>query len=105
MFVAIYLQRFSLIPAAIILFLTAFFISLIITAIAKRIALRLGFMDAPGERKVHTIATPRNGGIGIFWGFALPLLLDARARAEASGDPVTLARADALLPGGHFRPG
>ncbi len=28
----------------------------------------------PGHRKVHTVATPRNGGIGIFWGFALPLL-------------------------------
>ena len=63
-----------MISAAVILFLAAFFISLLITALAKRIALRLGFMDAPGERKVHTIATPRNGGIGIFWGFALPLL-------------------------------
>ncbi len=32
-------------------------------------------MDAPGDRKVHTISTPRNGGIGIFWGFAIPLLV------------------------------
>jgi UDP-GlcNAc:undecaprenyl-phosphate GlcNAc-1-phosphate transferase len=58
-----------------ILFLASFLISLCGTALAKRFALRLGLMDAPGHRKVHIIATPRNGGIGIFWGFALPLLL------------------------------
>ncbi len=57
-----------------ILFIIAFIVSLIGTALAKRYALRLGLMDAPGHRKVHTVATPRNGGIGIFWGFALPLV-------------------------------
>lgn len=56
------------------LFLIAFLVSLLGTALAKRYALRLGLMDDPGHRKVHTVSTPRNGGIGIFWGFALPLL-------------------------------
>ena len=58
-----------------ILFVIAFIVSLIGTALARRYALRLGLMDAPGHRKVHTVATPRNGGIGIFWGFALPLVV------------------------------
>ena len=58
-----------------ILFAIAFLVSLIGTALARRYALRLGLMDAPGHRKVHTVATPRNGGIGIFWGFALPLVV------------------------------
>jgi UDP-GlcNAc:undecaprenyl-phosphate/decaprenyl-phosphate GlcNAc-1-phosphate transferase len=56
------------------LFVIAFVVSVIVTALARRYALRLGLMDAPGHRKVHTVSTPRNGGIGIFWGFALPLV-------------------------------
>jgi UDP-GlcNAc:undecaprenyl-phosphate GlcNAc-1-phosphate transferase len=31
-------------------------------------------MDQPGMRKVHEMPTPRNGGIGIFAGIAVPLL-------------------------------
>jgi UDP-GlcNAc:undecaprenyl-phosphate GlcNAc-1-phosphate transferase len=57
------------------LFVLAFVLSLIGTALARRYARRLGLMDAPGQRKVHTVATPRNGGIGIFWGFAIPLVI------------------------------
>src|ERR1035437_4231987 len=64
-----------MIIAAVILFLVAFTISLVGVGLARRYALRLGLMDDPGHRKVHTVATPRNGGIGIFWGFALPLIV------------------------------
>lgn len=63
-----------LIPAA-ILFLSAFTISLLGVLLAKKIAPRFGLIDAPGQRKVHTLPTPRNGGIGIFLGFAIPLTL------------------------------
>ncbi len=64
-----------MILAGSLLFVLAFVISLIGTFFAKRFARRLGLMDAPGERKVHAVSTPRNGGIGIFWGFSVPLLL------------------------------
>jgi len=57
----------------IIVFLLSLLTSLVMTALARRYARRLGLMDQPGQRKVHTTATPRNGGIGIFWGIALPL--------------------------------
>jgi len=63
-----------MILAAVAIFLAAFFLSVGGTYVARRYAGRLGLMDDPGHRKVHTVATPRNGGIGIFWGFALPLL-------------------------------
>jgi UDP-GlcNAc:undecaprenyl-phosphate GlcNAc-1-phosphate transferase len=63
-----------MIIGALSVFLIAFLVSLAGTAFAKRYALRLGLMDAPGHRKVHTVSTPRNGGIGIFWGFALPVI-------------------------------
>jgi len=62
-----------LIPA-LILFLSSLAASLVFTWLARRAAARLGLMDQPGHRKVHTQVTPRNGGIGIFWGIALPLL-------------------------------
>jgi len=58
---------------AIILFAVATIISALGVLLAKRIAARAGLMDAPGHRKVHTVSTPRNGGIGIFLGFALPV--------------------------------
>jgi UDP-GlcNAc:undecaprenyl-phosphate GlcNAc-1-phosphate transferase len=62
-----------------ILFALAFLVALVGTALARRLATRLGLIDAPGHRKVHTTPTPRNGGIGIFWGFAIPLLLATAA--------------------------
>ena len=57
-----------------LLFIMAFVVSFAGTFLARKSARRLGLMDDPGHRKVHTVATPRNGGIGIFWGFAIPLL-------------------------------
>lgn len=68
-----------MLAAAAILFALAFLLALAGTALARRVATRLGLIDAPGHRKVHTTPTPRNGGIGIFWGFAIPLLLATTA--------------------------
>src|SRR3954470_18179627 len=68
-----------MIVAAVVIFLVAFFVSVLGTFLARRWARRLGLMDDPGHRKVHVVATPRNGGIGIFWGFALPILLGVLA--------------------------
>src|SRR5881394_371820 len=61
----------------VVIFVCAFLVSVLGTYLARRYARRLGLMDDPGHRKVHTVATPRNGGIGIFWGFALPLVVGA----------------------------
>lgn len=68
-----------MLAAAAILFALAFLLALAGTALSRRVATRLGLIDAPGHRKVHTTPTPRNGGIGIFWGFAIPLLLATTA--------------------------
>jgi UDP-GlcNAc:undecaprenyl-phosphate GlcNAc-1-phosphate transferase len=45
---------------------------------AKRIALRLGFIDHPDDRKVHTSPLPRLGGVAIYIGCILALLLSDR---------------------------
>jgi len=53
---------------------TAFVISLTATAAMKRIAPRLGFVDRPGQRKIHDAPKPLGGGVAIFLGIALPML-------------------------------
>jgi UDP-GlcNAc:undecaprenyl-phosphate GlcNAc-1-phosphate transferase len=43
-------------------------IALLATALVRRYAPRLGLLDLPGERKVHTTPTPRGGGLAIWLG-------------------------------------
>lgn len=42
------------------------FFALLITPWVIRFALRIGAVDKPGERKIHTHAIPRIGGTGVF---------------------------------------
>ena len=61
------------------------------TELVRVIALRLGALDNPGGRRVHRRPTARLGGLGIFWGFGVALLLavytnsGARTALDASG--------------------
>lgn len=57
---------FSLIGAS-------FAISFVLTAAMKRIALKIGFTDKPGHRKVHHVPKPLGGGVAITWAFILPM--------------------------------
>lgn len=59
---------------ALVLLAVGFFLSLGLTAAMRPIALRLGFVDKPGGRKVHEKVTPLGGGVAIFWAVTLPLL-------------------------------
>ncbi len=58
-----------------ILFVVALIASLSATELVRVLALRLGAMDRPGGRRVHQKPTARLGGLGIFWGFAMAMLL------------------------------
>ncbi len=49
-----------------ILFFQGFIFSIILTPMMRRIAPYLGFLDHPGERKVHNHAKPLLGGAAIF---------------------------------------
>lgn len=49
--------------------LTSFLTVVLITPFIKRVALHIGAMDIPNERKVHKEPIPRLGGLGIFIGF------------------------------------
>jgi UDP-GlcNAc:undecaprenyl-phosphate GlcNAc-1-phosphate transferase len=63
------------IPADLIAFSVALMASLVLTAPVRRIALRYGMVDKPGPRKVHVKPIPLLGGIAIYLGFALAMLL------------------------------
>jgi len=61
-------------PVIVCLIPIGFAVSWLLTRLVRSLALRIGFTDQPGGRKIHVSPTPLAGGIAIFWGFALPVL-------------------------------
>ena len=53
----------------------SFAISFVATLAIKNLAPRIGFVDKPGGRKIHANPKPLGGGISIFLGFTLPVLI------------------------------
>ena len=47
------------------LVITAFCASLILTPLVRSLAVRVGAIDQPGERKIHAVSMPRLGGVGV----------------------------------------
>jgi len=58
-----------------IAFAVALFASLSLTVPVRHLALRYGMVDKPGPRKVHLTPIPLLGGIAIYLGFVLAILL------------------------------
>ena len=56
-------------------FLTALFVSMVATPVLIRLAAPLGFVDMPNPRKIHSVAIPRVGGVGMVLGTVSTLLL------------------------------
>ncbi len=54
-------------------FIGALTISLLLTPVARRVALRTNLVDRPGNRKKHLIATPLLGGAAVYSAFALTI--------------------------------
>ena len=51
-------------------FIVAFMFALVLTPVAKWLGMRIGAVDNPSARKVHTRPIPRSGGLAIvFSGF------------------------------------
>ena len=63
-------------------FAVAGVVSLVLTPLAIRAALRLGVLDHPGERKSHRTPTPYLGGIAIVIAVTLAIVVAALARGE-----------------------
>ncbi|MBI2204634.1 MAG: undecaprenyl/decaprenyl-phosphate alpha-N-acetylglucosaminyl 1-phosphate transferase [Candidatus Rokubacteria bacterium] len=54
----------------------AFAITFFAVPVAHRVALWRGVVDVPSARKVHAIPTPLLGGVAVFTGFAVTVLLN-----------------------------
>lgn len=70
-------------------YLVAFTVALaaayFITPRVKELAIKAGALDAPDARKVHTIPTPRMGGLAIYFGFILAVLSSMHINHEIMG--------------------
>jgi len=65
-------------------FATALFVSVSLTPAARQLALRLGVVDRPSPRKIHLAPIPLLGGLAIYTGSVLAIILfiDGNARAQ-----------------------
>lgn len=55
--------------------IVALVVSILITPLVKRLAFRIGAVDAPNYRKVHSRIMPRLGGLAIFIAFVVGLAI------------------------------
>ncbi len=67
------------VPSDLIAFAVALVGSLCLTVPVRRLALQYGMVDYPGPRKVHLRPVPLLGGIAIYLGFVLAILLTLHA--------------------------
>lgn len=67
--------------------LPSFLISFVAVGVVRRGAERLGLLDKPGERKVHTTPVPLGGGLGIWAGVIGTLALGTGAVLWLQQDP------------------
>jgi UDP-GlcNAc:undecaprenyl-phosphate GlcNAc-1-phosphate transferase len=98
-----------------LLTLGAFLVSVAATAGMIRLAPRIGLVDKPGHRKIHHVPKPLGGGVGIFLGVAVPMVLGVLAviyahAPEPPSSNTTIAEStfsfighdqDALIGGAH----
>lgn len=57
------------------IFCCSFVLAVSLTPLVRRLALRWGVVDQPGNRKIHTKPMPCMGGVAIFLAWLLPLAL------------------------------
>lgn len=62
-------------PKLILCIFVAFFASYLLTPVMMKVALMVGAVDQPNERKVHTGTVTRIGGVAIFGGFMISAFL------------------------------
>ena len=95
-----------MVPFVLLCVLPSFAIACLATAAMRRIAPRVGLIDRPAARKVHTTPTPLGGGVGIVLGVLLPACgaMFAAAKPELF-DAVLPTQVAELLGGVSLRAG
>lgn len=74
-------------PTSLIAFTVSLIASLSLTVPVRQLALRVGMVDHPGPRKVHLTPIPLLGGLAMYCGVMLAILvsMDGQARAQIVG--------------------
>lgn len=62
---------------AVVSMILSFFAALLSTPLVGCLSLRLGIIDYPNHRRIHTTPTPKGGGLAILLGFSAALLYAA----------------------------
>ena len=77
------LQTIGWVAAALV---TAMVVALITTPVVKSLAFRVGAVDVPKDnRRMHDHPIPRMGGLAIFFGFLLSVLIYVELTPELTG--------------------
>jgi UDP-GlcNAc:undecaprenyl-phosphate GlcNAc-1-phosphate transferase len=79
----------------------AFVLSAILCALARRFALRLGFLDRPGGHKGHAAPVPLGGGVAIW--LSIMLVLAACALVVTLAAPLLPDPVEVHIPGAYSR--
>ncbi len=82
-----------------LVFLTSFLLSLVLTPLAGQLGQRLNLADEPGGRRKHAGRIARTGGIAIFVSFAVGVLLTQRLDLQRTDIPNEFIRIGGLLIG------
>src|SRR5882672_2008902 len=56
------------------LMVVSLLLSLGLTAVIRKVAVRVGFVDRPGHRKIHYIPKPLGGGVAILLAMVIPMV-------------------------------
>jgi UDP-GlcNAc:undecaprenyl-phosphate/decaprenyl-phosphate GlcNAc-1-phosphate transferase len=74
-------------PTGLLVFLIALSSSLVLTVPVRAFALRVGMVDLPGPRKVHSQPIPLLGGLAIYAGVVIAVLFafEGPARTQIVG--------------------
>lgn len=72
-------------PKIIILPFIAFFGTIVLTPIIRRLSSKIGAIDKPNHRKVHLTDIPSSGGVAIFFAFLIATLFFNRTTPEVIG--------------------
>ena len=67
------------------IFSLAFLLSYLSTLAARSLALEMGIVDKPDERKIHKVPTPRLGGLAVYVAFALAVIYNFHFSDELKG--------------------
>ena len=69
----------------VVAFVIGLLVCYLLTPSIKRLSVRLGAIDTPDSRKVHTGSVPRMGGLAIYVGFVIAVFCSMHVTREVTG--------------------